>query len=179
MIAMRSGSLALGCNGKENRSKSCRPRIESFTGVSSTRGPEAGSTVVTITGTGFDRANEVDMRAVTLTVSLFPAQCLGVHNPDRLSESGMSSNGLTGGTSTRRPRQGVTPGKNSIRSFTGELLAVLAADPASAARIRSAAGRVRNDASPVGAVHTRATSGQVTRRIPMIRLRGQPHHPVS
>src|SRR5262249_50070010 len=81
----------------------------------------------------------------TLTVTLFMAQRLDLHNQYRLTVNGMTPSGITGASGTPLAGQGRGPGTSCIPEFNGKLLAGPASTSQAAARKRSAVHRVQSE----------------------------------
>jgi hypothetical protein len=110
----------------------------------------------------------------TLTVTLFMAQRLDIHNLYKLTVNGMTPSGLTGATGVPLAGNGNVAGTNYVRDISGKLLAGPAPSASNAVRHAKAAPHRLPSTS---AVDQLLASGKLTGRPNSERIHGGHHHP--
>ncbi len=122
------------------------------------------------------RVNAAVYDSSTLTVTLFTAQRLDIHNLYQLTVNGTTPSGLTGATGVPLAGQGGVSGTNYVKVISGKLLAGPAPSTLNAARRPNAApGRVIKGPSAAAFDHLLA-SGKWTARLNSARIHGGHHH---
>ena len=112
----------------------------------------------------------------TLTVTLFTAQRLDIHNLYQLTVNGMTPSGLTGATGVPLAGQGNMSGTNYVKVISGKLLAGPAPSTSNAARRPKAAPDRVIKGPSAAALDQLLASGNWTARPNSARSHGGHHH---